>query len=87
MLLMNAPDSSINIVYPGSGPAVCTVRIASRHSVWTSGDSIVAADHDCQPYVLMKADGESRRRVRRRIRSHPFPIQPGWTQGVEQRGL
>jgi len=48
-------DSTISIVYPGSGPAVRTVRMTTLPLVtlvWTSEDAIVAAGHDCQPYVF-----------------------------------
>jgi len=47
-------DSTISIAYPASG-AVRTVRITTLPLVtlvWASEDSIVAAGHDCQPYVF-----------------------------------
>ena len=53
-------DSTISIVYPGSGPAVRTVRISTLPLVtlvWTSEDAIVAAGHDCQPYVFSGNEG------------------------------
>jgi actin related protein 2/3 complex subunit 1A/1B len=53
-------DSTISIVYPGSGPAIRTVRITTLPLVtlvWASEDSIVAAGHDCQPYVFSGNEG------------------------------
>jgi len=53
-------DSTITIVYPGSGPAVLTVRVSTLPLVtliWTSEDAIVAAGHDCQPYVFSGNEG------------------------------
>jgi len=53
-------DSTISIVYPGSAPAVRTVRMATLPLVtlvWTSEDAIVAAGHDCQPYVFSGNEG------------------------------
>ena len=47
-------DSSISIVYP-NGPTICTIRMTTLPVValsWTSENSIVAAGHDCQPYVV-----------------------------------
>ena len=47
-------DSSISIVYPG-GPAIYTIRTTTLPLVtltWTSEESIVAAGHDCQPFVF-----------------------------------
>lgn len=47
-------DSTISIAYPASG-AIRTVRIITLPLVtlvWASEDSIVAAGHDCQPYVF-----------------------------------
>lgn len=47
-------DSSISIVYP-SGPAIYNIKLPSLPVValtWTSEDAIIAAGHDCQPYVF-----------------------------------
>lgn len=47
-------DSTISIVYPG-GPAVYTIRTTTLPLVtlaWTTEESLVAAGHDCQPYVF-----------------------------------
>ncbi|KAJ3474564.1 hypothetical protein NLI96_g12390 [Meripilus lineatus] len=46
-------DSSISIVYPGG--AVTSIKISTLPLVtltWVSEDSIVAAGHDCQPYLF-----------------------------------
>ena len=59
-MLPKGHDSTISIVYPGSGPAVHTVRISTLPLVtlvWTSEDAIVAAGHDCQPYVFSGNEG------------------------------
>ena len=54
--MLNVPhDSAISIVDPESEPAVCTVGMTTLPLVtlvWTSEDSVVAADRDCQPYVF-----------------------------------
>lgn len=53
-------DSTISIVYPGSGPVVRTVSMTTLPLVtlvWTSEDAIVAAGHDCQPYVFLGNEG------------------------------
>ena len=52
-------DSTIGIAYPGSGPTVRAVRTTTLPLVtlvWTSKDSIVAADHDYQPYVSSETE-------------------------------
>ncbi|KIY71030.1 actin-related protein 2/3 complex, subunit 1 [Cylindrobasidium torrendii FP15055 ss-10] len=51
-------DSSITVVYPSSG--VCTVKMVSLPAMtltWTSEQSIIAAGHDCQPYVFSGNEG------------------------------
>ncbi|KAJ7578385.1 actin-related protein ARPC3 [Mycena floridula] len=51
-------DSSISIVYPG-GPTIYSIRMSSLPVVtltWTAEDSIIAAGHDCQPYVFSGSD-------------------------------
>jgi len=53
VLAFASHDSSISIVYAG-GP-VFNIRMSSLPLVtltWTSEDSIVAAGHDCQPFVF-----------------------------------
>ena len=53
-------DSTITVVYPGSGPAIHIVRMSTLPLVtlvWASEDSIVAAGHDCQPYVFSGNEG------------------------------
>jgi len=53
-------DSTISIVYPGSGPVIHTIRMTTLPLVtlvWASEDSIVAAGHDCQPYVFSGNEG------------------------------
>lgn len=52
-------DSSLSIVYPGSN-AVQTIRMPSLPLVtlvWTAEDTIVAAGHDCQPFVFNGSEG------------------------------
>lgn len=47
-------DSSLTIVYPG-GPTIINIKLSSLPVVtlvWTAEDAIVAAGHDCQPYVF-----------------------------------
>ncbi|THH27421.1 hypothetical protein EUX98_g6758 [Antrodiella citrinella] len=54
VLAFASHDSTINIVYPG-GPAIYTIRSSTLPLVtltWTSEDTIIAAGHDCQPYVF-----------------------------------
>ncbi|KAI0094060.1 actin-like protein ARPC3 [Irpex rosettiformis] len=54
VLAFASHDSTINIVYPG-GPAIHTIRMTTLPLVtlaWTSEESIVAAGHDCQPFVF-----------------------------------
>ncbi|TCD70937.1 hypothetical protein EIP91_000843 [Steccherinum ochraceum] len=54
VLAFASHDSTITIVYPG-GPAIYSIRSNTLPLVtltWTSEDSIVAAGHDCQPYVF-----------------------------------
>jgi len=53
-------DSTISVVYPGSGPTIHTVRMSTLPLVtliWASEDSVVAAGHDCQPYVFSGNEG------------------------------
>ena len=48
-------DSTISIVYPGSSHTIHTVRMSTLPLVtlvWVSEKSIVAAGHDCQPYIF-----------------------------------
>ena len=90
-------DSTIGIVYPGSGPALCTVRMTTLPLVtldWTSKDSIAVAGHDRQPYVF--SENESGWRLigsldnmsaPKSVLTPPPPVQSGWTRKVEQRGL
>ncbi|KAI0782228.1 WD40 repeat-like protein [Abortiporus biennis] len=59
VLAFASHDSSISIVYPG-GPAMYTIKMPSLPLVtltWTAEDSIVAAGHDCQPYVFAGNQG------------------------------
>lgn len=59
VLAFASHDSSINIVYPGV-PVIHNVRIPSLPLVtltWTSESSIVAAGHDCQPFVFSGSEG------------------------------
>jgi len=54
VLAFASHDSSINIVYP-AGPVILNIRISSLPLVsltWTTEDTIVAAGHDCQPFVF-----------------------------------
>lgn len=58
VLAFASHDSSISIVYPG-GPTICTIRMTTLPVValsWTSEDSIIAAGHDCQPYVVQGSE-------------------------------
>ena len=53
-ILRPGHDSTITLVYPG-GPASFTIRTTTLPLVslaWTSEESIVAAGHDCQPFVF-----------------------------------
>ncbi|KAI0345252.1 actin-like protein ARPC3 [Trametopsis cervina] len=54
VLAFASHDSSVTIVYPG-GPAVYTIRLSTlplNTLAWTSEDALVAAGHDCQPFVF-----------------------------------
>ncbi|KAG7092819.1 hypothetical protein E1B28_009135 [Marasmius oreades] len=54
LLAFTSHDSSLNVVYPGSN-VVHNIRMPSLPLVsllWTTEDTIVAAGHDCQPYVF-----------------------------------
>ncbi|KAI0703563.1 actin-like protein ARPC3 [Cytidiella melzeri] len=54
VLAFASHDSSVSIVYPG-GPAVFNIRMSTLPLVtlaWTSEESLVAAGHDCQPFVF-----------------------------------
>ncbi|OBZ65711.1 Actin-related protein 2/3 complex subunit 1, partial [Grifola frondosa] len=54
VLAFASHDSSISIVYPG-GPAVYTIKMSTLPLLtlaWTTEDSLVAAGHDCQPFVF-----------------------------------
>jgi len=54
VLAFASHDSTVTIVYP-SGPTILNVKITTLPIVtlvWTSEDSVVAAGHDCQPYVF-----------------------------------
>ncbi|THG99961.1 hypothetical protein EW026_g2471 [Hermanssonia centrifuga] len=54
VLAFASHDSSINIVYPG-GPVVYNIRMTTLPLVtltWISEESIIAAGHDCQPFVF-----------------------------------
>ncbi|KAH8099507.1 actin-like protein ARPC3 [Cristinia sonorae] len=54
ILAFASHDSTINIVYPG-GPAIYTIKSNTLPLVtltWTTEETIVAAGHDCQPYVF-----------------------------------
>jgi len=59
ILAFTSHDSSISIVYPG-GPFIHNVKITTLPLVtlaWTSENSIVAAGHDCQPFVFSGSEG------------------------------
>jgi len=59
VLAFASHDSSVTVVYPG-GPAVFTIKMPSLPLValtWVSEDSIIAAGHDCQPYVFAGNEG------------------------------
>ncbi|KIY50749.1 WD40 repeat-like protein [Fistulina hepatica ATCC 64428] len=52
-------DSSISVVYPGS-QAVYRIHLRTlplTTLVWTSENAIVAAGHDCQPYIFQGDEG------------------------------
>ncbi|KAI0078125.1 WD40 repeat-like protein [Panus rudis PR-1116 ss-1] len=54
VLAFASHDSTISIVYP-NGPAIYTIKMTTLPLVtltWTREDAIVAAGHDCQPYVF-----------------------------------
>jgi len=55
-------DSSISVVYPvpGGSPAVYTIKMSTLPLVtltWTTEESVVAAGHDCQPFVFQGNQG------------------------------
>lgn len=57
-ILCTGHDSSISIVYPG-GPTIYTIRLPSLPAVsllWTAEDTLIAAGHDCQPYLFNGSD-------------------------------
>ncbi|KAL0061471.1 ARP2/3 actin-organizing complex subunit Sop2 [Marasmius tenuissimus] len=59
LLAFTSHDSSLNIVYPGSN-VVHNVRMPSLplvSLVWTTEDTIIAAGHDCQPFVFNGTEG------------------------------
>ncbi|KIP08775.1 hypothetical protein PHLGIDRAFT_18846 [Phlebiopsis gigantea 11061_1 CR5-6] len=59
VLAFAAHDSSITVVYPGS-QAIYHIRMTTLPLVtltWTSEEAIVAAGHDCQPFVFSGNEG------------------------------
>ncbi|KAF8911036.1 actin-related protein ARPC3 [Gymnopilus junonius] len=59
VLAFASHDSSISIVYP-NGPVIHNIRMPSLPIVslsWTSEDTIVAAGHDCRPFVFSGSEG------------------------------
>jgi len=60
VLAFASHDSTISIVYSGGGPAVITVKMNTLPLValaWTAEDAIVAAGHDCQPFLFSGNEG------------------------------
>ncbi|CAL1705629.1 unnamed protein product [Somion occarium] len=56
VLAFTSHDSTISIVYPAHGPnAIHTIKLTHLPLVtltWTREDEIIAAGHDCQPFVF-----------------------------------
>lgn len=60
VLAFASHDASITVVYPGSN-AIFSVRTTMLPFVtltWTAEDSLIAAGHDCQPYLFSGSEAQ-----------------------------